>query len=222
MNDSASDTSEKTAPERADHGRTTVFEVVTALSMTVGRGAAAQFAIDEADVASGDVVVDVGCGPGTAVRAAAHHGASVIGVDPSPLMLRLGRWISAVRRQGHVTLLAGRAESLPVASASATVVWALSSLHHWDDQAAGLAEAQRAMVPGGRIVLVERQVRPGARGHAAHGLTRAAADEIAGELRSIGFEDVEVTQRRAGRRDLVVIRGRAVPAPTATGSGGEP
>ena len=45
--------------------------------------------------------------------------------------------------------------SPPAARPSGTVAWALSSVHHWSDRAAGLAEAGRVLAPAGRILLAE-------------------------------------------------------------------
>ena len=42
----------------------------------------------QSDLESGDSVVDLGCGPGVAVRYVARLGATVTGVDPAPVMLR--------------------------------------------------------------------------------------------------------------------------------------
>ena len=59
--------------------------------MAVGREGDARLAEQLSGLHPGDKVVDVGCGPGTAVRRAARLGASVIGVDPAPVMLRVAR-----------------------------------------------------------------------------------------------------------------------------------
>src|SRR5215472_12141460 len=79
----------------ADHaGFSGVIGLVTALGMLVmGRGYA-RLAVDLASVSDGDRVVDIGCGPGNAVRAAARRGARVAGVDPAPVMLRLARAVT--------------------------------------------------------------------------------------------------------------------------------
>jgi ubiquinone/menaquinone biosynthesis C-methylase UbiE len=156
----------------------------------------------------GDRVLDVGCGPGAAVRYAARRGATVTGVDPAPVMLRLARWISAIRRVRDVTWLDGRAEALPLPDGRATIAWALSSVHHWDDHAAGLSETRRVLGPAGRVLLAERLARPGARGHAAHGLTRGQAEDLASEMTAAGFSDVHIQSQPAGRRTLVNIRGK--------------
>jgi ubiquinone/menaquinone biosynthesis C-methylase UbiE len=183
------------------------FELVTALSMTIGRGRLARAVIDAAGLAPDDRVLDIGCAPGTAVREAARRAAAATGVDPSPLMLRLARWISGIRRTGNVSWLEGRAEELPVPDALATVAWALSSAHHWSDPAAGLGEARRALAPAGRLVIVERLVKAGARGHAAHGLSSDQAEELARQATAAGFTEVRVRSARAGRRQLVIVGG---------------
>jgi SAM-dependent methyltransferase len=124
-------------PSRADQGLTAVF-------MVFGRGAAARLMAARAGLTADDRVLDVGCGPGTAVREAARHAAAVTGVDPGPASLSLARWISARRRARNITWLEGRAEHLPVPDGCATVVWALSSLHHWADHVARRGPAGEA------------------------------------------------------------------------------
>src|SRR5690606_26759772 len=68
-----------------------VIGLLGALSMAVGRDAAAQLAARRAGVGPGDRLVDVGCGPGRAARLAARRGATVIAVDPATVMLRTAR-----------------------------------------------------------------------------------------------------------------------------------
>ncbi len=97
----------------ADHpGFSGAIGLVAALGMlATGRGNA-RFAAELASVSDTDRVVDIGCGPGNAVRAAAQRGARVVGVDPSPLMLRLARF--ATRDHPNVSWSQGTAEALPV------------------------------------------------------------------------------------------------------------
>ncbi len=183
------------------------YRFLTAISMTAGRGPAARTVAALAGLSPQDRVVDIGCGPGTAGRAAARRCASVTGVDPAPEMLRLGRWITAARRITNLTFSEGRAEALPLPDASVTVAWALSSVHHWPDRSAGLAEAVRVLAPAGRILLAERLVKPGARGHAAHGLSREQASRLSADLAAAGFTGVSCDTCQAGRRTLLIVRG---------------
>jgi len=184
------------------------YRLLTAISMTVGRGPAARAVGVVAGLIPKDRLIDIGCGPGTAARTAARQCADVTGVDPAPEMLRLGRWITAARRITNVTFREGRAEALPLPDASVTVAWALSSVHHWPDRAAGLAEAARVLAPGGRILLAERLVKPGARGHAVHGLSRDEGSRLAADLAAAGFTRASCDTRKAGRRrTLLIVRG---------------
>lgn len=182
------------------------YEVLTAMSMALGRGPAARTMAELAQLTPGDRLVDIGCGPGTAARAAARRCARVTGVDPAPAMLRLGRWLTPARRVPNVTFVSGTAEALPLPGSSVTVAWALSSVHHWSDRAVGLAEASRVLAPGGRLWFAERLARPAARGHAAHGLTRGQADQLAQDLEAAGFVGVHTQLQVAGRRTLVIVQ----------------
>jgi ubiquinone/menaquinone biosynthesis C-methylase UbiE len=198
------------APHAHRHGLSTqAFESLYAASMLFGRDRLARAVACLAGVAPGDVVADVGCGPGTAVRRARRAGAAqAIGVDPSAQMVRLARRVT-LRRTDAVTFLQGTAESLPLDSASATVVWAVQSLHHWEDPERGLRECRRVLAPGGRLVLFERAVVPGARGHAAHGLDEDRVAEESQLLDQIGFVDVAQRTVPLGRRTFVALTARA-------------
>jgi ubiquinone/menaquinone biosynthesis C-methylase UbiE len=184
------------------------YEIMTAVSMTIGRGSRARAAAAAARLTPADRVLDIGCGPGTAVRLAARRADTATGIDPSPVMLQLARQITGILRSRHVSWAEGKAEKLPVPDGQATVAWAISSVHHWDDLSAGLGEARRALAPDGRLVLVERLARPGARGHAAHGLTSGQAEDLARQLTAAGFLRVEVHTRKVGHRNLVIIQGK--------------
>jgi ubiquinone/menaquinone biosynthesis C-methylase UbiE len=205
-----------TAQKTHHHRPGAVVDVITALSMTVGRGRAARVAADLAHVGPNDRVADIGCGPGTAIREATRRGAQATGVDPSPTMLRLARWITALTRVTGPTFIEGTAEALPLPDRSADVVWALSSLHHWTDRTRGFGEALRVLSPGGRLLIAECSVKHGARGYAAHGLTTEDDADLAQTIEATGFLKVERQTRRAGRRTLVLITATS-PLPTSTG-----
>jgi ubiquinone/menaquinone biosynthesis C-methylase UbiE len=175
------------------------------LFLLIGR-ANARLATERARVSATDHVVDVGCGPGTAARTAARRGARVTGVDPSASMLRVARAVT--RGRADITWAEGTAEDLPVPDGSATVVWALATVHHWRDVTEGLAQAYRALAPGGRLLAVERRTDQGATGLASHGWTDAQAESFAGLCRTAGLVDVAVRSDRAGRRAVWTVSGR--------------
>ena len=190
----------------ADHpGFGGVIGLVAALGMLVMGRDYARLATDLASVSDADRVVDIGCGPGAAARAAAQRGATVVGVDPSPMMLRLAGAVT--RGQPNITWSQGTAEELPLPDDSATVAWSLRTVHHWKDVTAGLAELRRVLAPTGRFLVMERQVQPGATGLASHGWTEQQAESFQAQCRATGFDAVRVDQHPAGRGAVWVVRG---------------
>ncbi|QRY49335.1 class I SAM-dependent methyltransferase [Mycolicibacterium septicum] len=190
----------------ADHpGFSGVTGVLCGLAFLLVGRAKARLAADTAQLSSADHVVDVGCGPGTAARVAARRGARVTGVDPSSTMLRIARLVTPKR--APITWSVGTAEALPVPDGSATVVWALATVHHWQDVDRAVAEARRVLVPGGRLIAIERQSPADATGLASHGWTRQQAESFATLCRDTGFDDVSVAERGDGKGSVWVVSG---------------
>ena len=176
--------------------------LLAALSM-IGREGDAKLVEELGGLRPEDTVLDIGCGPGTAVRRAARLGATATGVDPAPVMLRVARLLTrSIERVRYVT---GTAETLPVPDASVSVVWAIASVHHWADLDAGLREARRVLRPGGRLVAVERRTQPGARGHASHGWTDEQARAFGERCLQHGFADPQVGRQSTGRRTTMSV-----------------
>ncbi|MDN4516216.1 class I SAM-dependent methyltransferase [Mycolicibacterium austroafricanum] len=178
-------------------------DLFAVLFLLAGRRTA-RLAADLTEVTAGDHVVDIGCGPGNGARIAARRGVRVTGVDPSRSMLRVARAVT--RGRPAITWAEGTAEALPVPDASATVVWALATVHHWRDVGAGLSEIHRVLVPGGRLLAVERQVAPDATGFASHGWTEQQAETFAALCVTAGLADAKVNADRAGRREVWTVR----------------
>jgi ubiquinone/menaquinone biosynthesis C-methylase UbiE len=184
--------------------------LVAALTFSVGRGADADLAMRLVAVGADDDVVDVGCGPGVAVRRAARSGAaSVVGVDPASVMLRVARIMTRSRHdRPRVRYLEGAAEQLPLPDSCASVLWSLATVHHWRHLDAGLAEVRRVLRPSGRLLAIERRVGPGAAGHGTHGWTDAQARRFAERCTSAGFTDVAISHHQAGRKPVVAVLAR--------------
>lgn len=189
----------------ADHaGFAGISGLLAGATMVIGRGAIAGLAADLTSVSDGDHVIDVGCGPGSAAREAARRGAAVTGIDPAPIMLTLARRLT--RRGQAISWITGAAEALPLPDHSATVLWSISTVHHWHDVDAGLAEAYRVLDAHGRLLAIERRTRPDATGLASHGWTDAQADVFAEHCRAAGFTDVRVDSCRPARRTLLAVQ----------------
>ncbi|MEV0669694.1 class I SAM-dependent methyltransferase [Mycobacterium sp. NPDC050441] len=197
---------ERAINHHADHpGFSGVTGMLCGLVFLVVGRAKARLAADIAQISSADHVVDVGCGPGTAARVAARRGARVTGVDPASSMLRLARMVTSKR--APITWSVGTAEALPVADGSATVVWALATVHHWQDVEVAVTEAHRVLVPGGRLIAIERRSPDDATGLSSHGWTDEQAESFGALCRVAGFDDVSVTGRGSGKGAVWVVCG---------------
>lgn len=176
------------------------FGVVTAriYRFLYNRSPTNRFVVDLAELRPDDRVLEIGCGPGTAVVLAAERlGAhQVAAVDPS------ATFVDIVRRRvpGADVRIAG-AETLPFDDGAFTVIWSVASLHHWSDQEAGLAVAAAKLAPGGRLIIVERLLD-----ESGHGITPQRTTEVVALLSSLGLGDVQTTEHRVGRKTMMAIR----------------
>ncbi len=110
--------------------------------------------IEESLALGGARVADIGCGDGALTRLMTRLGARVSGIEPSEAQLARAR---AAGPAGDEVYLQGVAEALPLPDASLDVAMFFNSLHHVaaEHMARALAEAARALVPGGRLCVIE-------------------------------------------------------------------
>jgi ubiquinone/menaquinone biosynthesis C-methylase UbiE len=108
------------------------------------------------DIREGQVVVDVGCGPGTDLRSLADAvgpTGSVLGIDVDPDMVKQAR--HRLADLGQADVQRGDAYSLPLRDASVDRARVDRVLQHLDNPAAALAELRRVLRVGGRLGLAE-------------------------------------------------------------------
>ncbi|KAF0812166.1 Aklanonic acid methyltransferase DauC [Andreprevotia sp. IGB-42] len=106
----------------------------------------------------GEALLDVGSGTGRLTAFAAKHFIGpqgvVVGIDPLPLRIDIGRRRASEQGLGQLSFEVGQAEDLHrFADASFDAV-VLNSVYHWlPDKAPALNEALRVLKPGGRIAI---------------------------------------------------------------------
>ena len=128
---------------------------------------------------------------------------SVTGVDPGPSCCRSRDSLPGI--SSKVRYVEGAAEAIPLPEGSASVVWSIATVHHWSDIDAELREVRRVVLPGGRLVAMERKAQRGARGHKSHGWTDEQATAFGDRCREHGFTDVRLEQATIGRRSTVGV-----------------
>ena len=104
-------------------------------------------AIEHLGIGEGQRVLDLGCGTGVFLRAAADRGAQVVGIDAAEGLLAIAR-----ERVPEADLHAGDMQELPFGDDGFDVVTGFSSLFFADDMTRALSEACRVTKPGGTVL----------------------------------------------------------------------
>ena len=147
--------------------------------------------INNIDLGSEDIVLDIGCGSGKAARLAAKicTNGKVIGIDPSAAMIRLSK-NNTDGKLINLKFNRGCAEKIPVANKSFTKVITINSLHHWQDYKKGLIEVGRILCPGGSFFISNDIVDGDTCGHGDGPLEKP--EHIISIIQKTGFIDISL------------------------------
>ncbi|MEM7336856.1 MAG: class I SAM-dependent methyltransferase [Chloroflexota bacterium] len=116
--------------------------------------------VEWANLQPTDVVLDIGCGSGTAVFTAAAlvPQGKAIGIDPTQRMVEIAQEaLKETKSQSQIEFLIGGAEDIPSPDDRFDVVLALNSLHHWANVDKGIEEVKRVLKKNGRFLIGEEQ-----------------------------------------------------------------
>ena len=142
----------------------------------------------ELRVAPGDRLLDLCCGAGgPGLWIARETGAALIGVDVSPVGLRLAAQRAVDHGIGNARFIAANATAIGLADACATTAMSIDALQYAEDKRAAFAEVARLLVPGGRFAFTAFELDP----DRVAGLPVLGVDPIADYaplLRDAGFE----------------------------------
>ncbi|OBA66264.1 SAM-dependent methyltransferase [Mycolicibacterium elephantis] len=187
------------------------------LTRVLGFGRVYDALIDQADLADGQRVLEIGCGTGNVITRVQrrHTGIEAVGCDPDPRALARAR--RKARGLAGIRFDRGYAQELPYADGEFDRVLSSMMWHHLDDRVKPQAAAEifRVLRPGGRLYLLDVGGPMSADdGRAARRMLRSThlagslGDAIPRLMRSVGFDCAQVDthrQRLVGR--LTYYRG---------------
>jgi ubiquinone/menaquinone biosynthesis C-methylase UbiE len=150
------------------------------------------------EIAAGDAVLDVACGPGNTTRSLVDEVGSdglVVGVDSSATML--AQAVLDTPDDEPVAYVRGDGADLPFDDASFDAVSCYGALYLMDDPFASLHEMVRVLKPGGRIAVLTTC----ARGPEPLRRLSVAASQMA-PLRLFDVHEITMALRAAGLEDV--------------------
>lgn len=159
-----------------------------------------------------DRLLDVGCGTGAAVRAAAAVAERAVGADIAPEMIRRASELAS--GIANAEFVVADSEALPFPDAAFTAVLCTASFHHYPNPKSALAEMRRVLERGGRLVIADG-ARDSVAARIADTILRRIdrshvrlyrTEELTGLLRDAGFSDLDVTTLYSG--GYAIVSGR--------------
>lgn len=156
----------RSAPERpflpamGEKGSLAIYDVMTSL---LGARTAHRRLVATAGLAPGQTVLEIGCGTGNLLVAAAdaQPGATLVGLDPDAAALERAR-AKGRRRQRRFRVELGYADDLPNPDGSVDRVLSAFMFHHLPHEAkiAMVHEVRRVLAPGGQLLLLDFEGAP--------------------------------------------------------------
>lgn len=178
-------------------------------AMALSNGNQNKAALDLLGAWLGDSVIDLGCGPGTGVRAALKRvgrDGFVAGVDQSATAAHFAAHaVHGACLDGRAAVMRAGVADLPFRDSMFDRAFAVNSFQFWPDPARALREVARVLAPGGRLVITQR-----AAGHdtttnfagAARGMERIS--QATALLKAQGWRILDERCSRDGPRLLAV------------------
>jgi SAM-dependent methyltransferase len=166
------------------------------------------------DLQPADRVLELGCGPGYALRQAAELASEGLigGIDHSPAALRQARSRNrAAIRAGRVELRQGDvSEPLPYESACFDAAYAVQLLYFLSDPLPVLRELRRVLRPDGRLAMSVRAAETLAQSRFAQGevYTLWSEAEIEAWFRDAGFSSARVEHASFKRGPAICVLGK--------------
>lgn len=127
-----------------------IFDLLAPIYDKLINGGVDKYFIDILKETKNGNILEIGAGTGRTAQIAIEYCNNLCLLDPSEKMLQRAR--SKLKK---VKIMRGYVESTPFKENTFDLVYAIDSLHHWDDQKKGLNEINRILKPHGTFVLID-------------------------------------------------------------------
>ncbi|MFW9994232.1 MAG: class I SAM-dependent methyltransferase [Candidatus Odinarchaeota archaeon] len=127
-----------------------IFDLVGPVYDKIITGRPPASLVDLLELSGRERVLEVGGGTGRTARAIIDHCQELWLLDPSVPMIK-----KVQQKLPTAKLVLGYVERMPFRDGMFDTVFAVDSLHHWDDHARGLKEIKRVLKTSGLFMVVE-------------------------------------------------------------------
>jgi ArsR family transcriptional regulator len=136
-----------------------------------------------------DLLIDLGTGTGRMLELLKDHYQRGIGIDASREMIAVARAKLAAASIGHAQIRLGDIADLDNSAGEADVIVIHQVLHYFDDPGRMLAQARRALKPGGEMLIIDFAPHEleFLRTHHAHRRLGLSEQQMAGWARAAGL-----------------------------------
>ncbi len=173
--------------------------------MNKGHAPMTRAVLDAVGPGPGDVVLDIGCGGGMAVKLLAERTACVYGIDVSEVSVaKTLRVNQDAVRQERVRVVTSDVLGMPFADGTFDLATAFETIYFWENIDACFRRVCQTLKPGGRfVVAVEAWKSPDGGDNfpaifSAVNPTLYSAEEIASLMKGAGFARTAVMQHDTG------------------------
>jgi ubiquinone/menaquinone biosynthesis C-methylase UbiE len=137
---------------------TALIGVIVGHLMAIELKALHRAVVDILSLQSSENVLEVGFGPGTAIRRASKQSSFVAGIDVSNEMLQqANRRNRSAIRSGRVELVRASVAAIPFSNDRFNAVFEVNTFHLWEEPVAGVREIRRVLQTGGRLLMALRK-----------------------------------------------------------------
>tara|TARA_B100000945_G_C20344458_1_gene579019 strand:- start:207 stop:815 length:609 start_codon:yes stop_codon:yes gene_type:complete len=149
-----------------------------------------ELTINSIPIDPNDILLDIGCGIGTAAKIAAKRckNGKVYGVDPIETMIKIAK--KDQLKNSNIEFSIGTAEKIPLQNEYVNKIISINSIHHWSNYKKGLSEVKRVLISDGLFFISSDIINNNDCGHGPGPLQ--TTEHIIQELDIAGFKDIKL------------------------------